>query len=138
MGIQRVQHPVAGGVLDVAQIHVRAPQPVLDEGEHVAQVRRDVPRTGHVVDAKALLLRVDAEDLAAPGVLLQVEEAGGAFDDGGLRFFLPRPPDVFDVGEVVDAAAPNAEKRPADLRIRLPRGQLRSTEPDEWISRRRW
>ena len=60
MRIERVQHAVAGRVLDVAKIHVRAAEAVLHEREHVPQVRAHVPGAVHVVDAEDLLLRVDA------------------------------------------------------------------------------
>ena len=61
MRIERVEHPVAGGVLDVAQVDVGPAQAVLQEGEDVAQVGAHVPGTVHVVDAELLLLRVDAD-----------------------------------------------------------------------------
>ena len=57
--VERVEHPVAGGVFDVAQVDLGAAQAVLQEGEDVAEARAHVPGALHVVDAELLLLRVD-------------------------------------------------------------------------------
>ena len=69
MRIERVQHAVAGRVLDVPQVHVRPAEAVLHEGEGVAEVGAHVPRADDVIDAELLLLGVDS-DLHLRGVVL--------------------------------------------------------------------
>ena len=59
--VERVEHAVAGGVLDLAQIDLVAVQVLLQEREHLAQLGGDVPGAEHVVDPQLLLLGVDAD-----------------------------------------------------------------------------
>ena len=59
MRIERVQHAVAGRVLDLAQIDVGVLEVRLQEREHLAQARRHVPGALHVVDAELSRLGVD-------------------------------------------------------------------------------
>ncbi len=68
MRVERVEHAVARGVFDLAEIDLGAAEVVLDEREDVAQARGDVPGALDVVDAELFLLRVDA-DLHRRGAL---------------------------------------------------------------------
>ncbi len=70
-----MEHAVAGGVLDLAEVDLGPAEVLLEEREDLAQARRDVPGALHVVDAELLLRGLDADgDLV--GIVGQDDDLG--------------------------------------------------------------